>query len=213
MNRSLPFVSIIFAAQNETQARVLMTKLKSQQYPGGYEFCYSTDGNIAHAMNQAIKKSTGDLLVFTETDVEPATDDWVYNLVMERSDGNFVKSLEVNHTTPNFSGMIVSKKDLRDEQFDEAFNVAEDTEFYARMHALYGMNVIQARTATHLHLRSKTTQKALDRAYEYGRNEAKIMKQYKNYPIASYTQRQYLAIEIANKILKGIHDELSIPTS
>ena len=207
--KELPSLSIVFAAKTATEARHLVDLLNQQKYDGEVEYCYSTEGNIAHAMNKGVEMATNDLIIFTETDVQPTTEYWFLQMVQAHEQGHFVKSLEVNHQTPNFSGMIVNRGDLNGEKFDESFDVAEDTEFFARMKNKYGMEVKQAKLPSHFHLRSKFTKKMLKRARAYGQNEARIMKQHGNYSIDRYRNRQVLTIEIANEILRGIEDELS----
>lgn len=203
-----PHVTIVFAAKTEQEAQRLLSLLENQEYHGTLTYSYSTLPGIAEAMNEAINKAEGELLLFTETDVEPINIKWIKTMVLNSQKGCFVRGLEVNHRTPNWSNTILYKEDLHNEKLDTNFSVAEDTEFFNRMVSKYGITLSVTRDCVVEHLKEPDSDKAVQRAYEYGMNEIRIMKKYNNYSMKEYRDRQLRKILIAQATLKGIDEEM-----
>lgn len=198
-----PSVSFVFAARTEAEANGCISAFKDiLNYRGEMEFCYSTNGNIAHAMNEALAKAKHEVVVFIETDTVPVQGDWVDMLLEGIEHGKMMFSREVSHTYFNWAGTAVYKDDLGGLQIDEHYSIAEDTEYFERL-KLKGLTMHRS-DAPIFHLKEHETQKALDRAFDYGYLHAKLIEQYKFYPMHKYIQRLELQKQIAEETLRGI---------
>lgn len=202
-------ISIVFAAKTESEAQTLIDILEKQEHDYDVEFCYSTEGTIPQAVNKAIEMAKGEILIFTETDAKPVSNTWLKNMVESAKKNKFVKALEVNHQTPNWCSTVCYKEDLRGEKIDESYEVAEDTEFFLRMKSKYNMEFATTDKAVVRHFRPFENEKAIRRAYIYGRNTVALIKKYGFYPLNAYIRRQEIKAEEAKLTLKGIKDELS----
>lgn len=201
--KDIPSVSFVFAAKTEAEAQETIKQLKKQRYRGAMEFCYSTQGTIPEAINLALDKVTHDIIVFIETDVLPHSPDWLRRLLYKLAPGALTFSEEITHTWYNWAGTACYRSDLHNERLDENYPIAEDTEYFERLKRKYGIKLIRS-NAVVFHKKEHETQKALDRAYEYGYLHAKLIDEYQYYPLDGYIQRLELQKTIAEKTLEGI---------
>ncbi len=72
----MPRFSVISIARHESDIENLKNHLSKQRFRD-FEFVYSTRGTIPEAWNDAISRSKGDFLVFTESDAWPLQDTWL----------------------------------------------------------------------------------------------------------------------------------------
>ena len=199
-----PSVSFVFAARTEDEANGCISSFKDiLNYRGDMEFCYSTNGNIAHAMNEALAKAKHEVVVFIETDTVPVQGDWVDMLLEGIEHGKMMFSREVSHTYFNWAGTAVYKDDLGGLQIDEQYPIAEDTEYFERLKRDRGITLCRSDAAI-LHLKEHESQKALDRAFVYGYLHAKLIEKYKYFSLASYIRRLEVQKQIAEETLAGI---------
>jgi len=202
-------VSIVFAAKTDKEAQELINILDKQEHDYDIEYCYSTEGGIAEAVNKSLDMATGKYVLFTETDARPVDNFWIKNMVESAEKNKFIKALEVNHQTLNWCSTICHREDLKDERINENYTVAEDTEFFLRLKHKHGMEFKTTNNAVIKHNRPFENEKAISRAYIYGRNTAKLIKRYGFYPLNAYIRRQEIKAEESKLTLKGIKDELS----
>lgn len=201
---NVPSVSFVFASRTDAEALNTIKELRKQRYCGKVEYCYSTEGTIPHALNKALARAENDIIVFTETDVTPHDPDWLRQLLYKLNPGAIVFSNEVTHTWYNWAGTAVYKDDLGDLKLDEAYPIAEDTEYFERLKLERGLTLLRSNAIVY-HRKEHETQKALSRAREYGYLHAKLIEQYHYFPMDQYKKRLELQLQIAKETLEGIN--------
>lgn len=155
-----------------------------------------------------MSRATGDLILFTETDVDYLDVHWISKMVENARPGKFVKGLESNHLNRNWCSTIIYREDLHGEKIDERFEVAEDTEYFLRLDDKYGVKFDYAWNVNVMHRKdvAAISEKALERAYIYGRLTAELLDKYKWHPYTAYKSKQELTEAIGRETLRGIND-------
>lgn len=200
---NVPSISFVFAARNQSEVEKTVEELKKQQYRGAMEFCYSTEGTIPEALNKAMQMAKNEVVVFVETDVTPHNPDWLRRLLYGLKPGALVFSDEVTHTWYNWAGTACYRESLHGELLDESYPIAEDTEYFERLKRKHGTRMVRSDAVVY-HLKEHETQKQLDRARDYGYLHAKLIEEYKYFPMSEYKKRLELQKQIAVQTLKGI---------
>lgn len=195
-------VSIVFAAANQRQARELLQRLTNQTYKGKVQYCYSCKGTIPEAMNESLRKATGDFILFTETDVKHPPN-WIEKMVELAEPRKLIKALEVNSINFNFASTICYKEDIEGMFLDETYRIAEDTDFFCRLKQK-GILMENKEEIVVQHLRDNDSDKQVERALDYGYIHAKLIDKYEYYPLEKYKKRMQNKLEIAQRTLKGI---------
>ena len=76
----MPEVSVITIAKNDSELFNLKKALRKQTFKD-FEFVYSTKKGIPQAMNDAIERARGKIIVVTESDALPLTNKWLEEMV------------------------------------------------------------------------------------------------------------------------------------
>lgn len=202
-NCNMPSVSFVFAARTQSEVNDTIEQLKMQRYRGAMEFCYSTEGTIPQALNKAMKMAKNEVIVFIETDVIPHDPDWLRRLLYGLKPGSLVFSDEVTHTWYNWAGTACYRESLHGELLDESYPIAEDTEYFERLKRKHGTRMVRSDAVVY-HRKEHESQKQLDRALQYGYLHAKLIAEYKYFPMEEYKKRLHLSKQIAEETLKGI---------
>ncbi|MFH1721040.1 MAG: glycosyltransferase [Candidatus Altiarchaeota archaeon] len=162
-------VSVVSIAKRQEEFEPLKKALKEQSYRD-FEFVTSTKGTIPEAWNDAVSRAKGDIIVFTETDAFPVNEHWLKDLISEMKDEKtIVRGIEVIPHPWDLCNLAVPKKVFEEIRFDEAFLVAEDTEFFAHLKSLGKYTLKEVKTAPVVHSRNDHPSKRLSRAFMYGR--------------------------------------------
>lgn len=130
-----PKVSVIVPSRTKKEYEErLKPELEKQDYPN-YEVVTVFGKEITEAWNIGKEKASGDIILFTETDVE-LPEDWISRMVenVQANDG-FAMGSEVVASSRawTFSTVGVSKDILKDMKFDEYLKRAGDTDFFEQI--------------------------------------------------------------------------------
>jgi len=198
----MPKITVIAVARKQTELDRLKALLARQSYKD-FEFVGEVGGTIPQALNRAVARARGDILVFTETDAEPLSDNWLFELVSHANDKNTViKGIEIIDTPWNLSNTACHRSLFENRQFDECFLYAEDTEFFSFLKS-QGTHFARLQTAAVIHrTKGGTWTPVVERAFLYGVYKMKIKHRYKQ-PVDSSSIEQILS-KVAVFFLYGI---------
>jgi hypothetical protein len=173
----MPKVSVICISKTPSELDGKAAQLRGQTLQD-FEFIGESGGTIPEAWNRAIQRSTGEILVFTETDAQPIAPTWLEELVNAASDpAIIVKGLEVTGQPWDLSNLACHRLVLQDVRFDESFRWAEDTELFCRLKSM-GYRLEQVPKAPVIHLRKSGSKRAYRRAFRYGVYQARLHYRY-----------------------------------
>ena len=169
----MPKLSVISIARREDEFQPLRSALAKQSFRD-FEFVTSTKRSIPEAWNDAISKSRGDFLVFTESDAVPLNDHWLDEIAAAARQGCVMKGLEIRPSDPNLSNLVCDARIFQRIRFDESFQVCEDTELFARLRKM-GTSLEFVNAFPVVHVPSGTWRKTLSRALRIGMYFMKII--------------------------------------
>lgn len=173
----MPRVSVISIALVENEFEGLYRSLAQQTFQD-FEFIGEVGGTIPEAWNRAIRRASGEILVFTETDATPVNKYWLEELVNGVPDERtIVKGLEITGQPWDLANLACYRAVLQDVKFDENFLWAEDSELFCRLkHLGYELQHIPA--APVIHLQKMRSKRRIRRAFRYGLYQAKLCYMY-----------------------------------
>jgi hypothetical protein len=169
----MPRLSVISVAKNEREMEDLKDHLAKQRFRD-FEFVFSTKGTIPEAWNDAISRSNGDFLVFTESDAWPLQDTWLEEINAHVRENVVMKGIEITPTDLDLCNLVCDRKIFSTMRFDEHFPVGEDTELFARMRKS-GIVIEQVLGFPVVHEKKESWKKTLHRAFSSGRFSMKIV--------------------------------------
>lgn len=172
----IPTISVITIAKDEKEIYRLKEKLKSQTF-NDYELVISTKGTIPEAWNDAIKKSKGKFLVFTESDAIPLNNDWLNDISKYLKKGIILKGIEINPTDLNLCNLVADSDIIKKNLFDESFPVGEDSELFARLKKR-GISIELVNDFPVIHSPTISWKKTWNRSFTYGYLQMKILYKY-----------------------------------
>jgi glycosyltransferase involved in cell wall biosynthesis len=147
MTDSSPRISVVSIALSENELDRLETLLEQQTYDD-FEFVPVVgDLSIPEAWNEGIRRAEGDIIAFTESDVE-VPESWLEIIAEKFDDGeDFAMGYEVqlpqNHHS--MSSTAIRADWAAETPFDEQLSVTEDTEWFARLMDKYGFRIEKSR--------------------------------------------------------------------
>jgi glycosyltransferase involved in cell wall biosynthesis len=169
----MPRISVISIAKNEEELDHLRRTLRNQTFRD-YELITSTKGNIPEAWNDAISRASGDYLVFIESDASPLYDRWLEEVCQRMRRNAVLKGLEINPTDFDMCNLVCDASILKTVRFDESFEIAEDTELFARLRKM-GVPIEHVSGFPVVHRAEQTWRKTLTRAFRRGMLYMKII--------------------------------------
>ena len=133
-------VSVVTISKDKNGLDIVKKRLEKQKFKD-FEFVGSTKGNIPESWNDAIDRSRGEIIVFTETDAVPLSENWLGELVknLEKYNKNdpekktIVKGLEVRSNMWDLCNTACYSEVFKKIKFNENFERVEDTEFFTRL--------------------------------------------------------------------------------
>lgn len=130
-NSGKPKVSVIVPSRTKEEYKKGLKKdLEKQDYPN-YEILTIFGKEITEAWNIGKERANGEIVLFTETDVD-LPDDWISKMVKNvKKNQGFAMGSEVitSDRDWSFASLGVRKNLLDDYQFDEYLRRAGDTDF------------------------------------------------------------------------------------
>lgn len=209
-----PKVSVITVARNEKEAEPLRKELQKQTYKD-FEFIVSTSGNIPHAWNDAIARARGEILVFTETDARPLTENWLKEMVehiekLNRGDPQkktVVKGIEVWPQIWDMCSTAFYKKVFDKHRFDESFDRVEDTELFARLRSDGYRGVFMPAGAV-LHVRTSKLWPMLKNQFRAAYYGTKVARMYSHIDFGEGAHSDvsvFLSSEIKEILARSVH--------
>jgi len=206
LKKNVVKVSVLLTAKNREELRAKVRELKQQDYPD-FEIITTFGGTITQGINRAIRRAKGSIIVFTETDVAPLSKTWLRELVAQVRPGEIIKGIEIPPPGFNLCNTACSADIARKFLMNEKYLYAFDTEWGKRL-AQNNIPIRMVYTAGVLHLRGPVSDKALKRAYQYGREWARLYGEglLEEFPSLHQQTRRQIAVGRAN--LRGIQDEL-----
>lgn len=201
-------VSIIIIAKEQKEIDEHIERLKVQEADFNVEYCGSTKNGFAEAYQEALENATGDIVVFTETDVRPITKTWLKELVSAVEDNSIVHGITATDKTPNMANTALKRELALKYKRNSEWHASEDTEWILRMQT-DGVKWVQLDCAPVYHERPAVRLSHLERAYQYGRDWVKLIKKYKYYDLQTLIRRFEIDEQIAKETLRGIRDELN----
>ena len=178
----MPEVSVVTIARRESELGKLRQALKRQTFRD-FEFVYSTKRGIPEAMNDAIQKAKGKIIVVTESDALPMSDTWLEEMVRavkkynKTSKKTLIRGIEVVPSAWDWSNFAAYASVLKENKLDESFAIAEDTELFARLKKK-GYRGIELPIAPVLHQRSQSISKMIRNNFLYGVLLVRIQMRY-----------------------------------
>jgi len=169
----MPKISVISIAKKEEELDTLFKSLDKQTFKD-YEIIVSTKGTIPEAWNDAISRAKGEYLVFTESDAFPLNNDWLEELVKSAKKNTVIKGLEIRPTDLDLCNLVCDASIFREEKFDEGFQVAEDSELFARLRKK-GVLIEFRNSFPVIHVQKQSWKKTILRSFKYGRYYLKII--------------------------------------
>ncbi len=169
----MPRFSVISIARHTRELENLKNHLAKQRFRD-FEFVCSTKGTIPEAWNDAITRSKGDFLVFTESDAWPLQDTWLDEINQVVRENVVMKGIEITPTSLDLCNLVCDRKIFDTMVFDERFPVGEDTELFARMRKS-GIAIEQVFGFPVVHEKKHSWKKTLERAFSSGRFMMKII--------------------------------------
>jgi len=119
----MPEVSIISIAKNESEFIRLKEALKRQTFRN-WEFVYSTKKGIPQAWNDAIKKTKGKIIIVTESDAFPLTNNWIKDMVKavkKNGPKTIIRGIEITPSAWDFSNLACYSEVLKQNKLDENY--------------------------------------------------------------------------------------------
>ncbi|MEW6295907.1 MAG: glycosyltransferase [Candidatus Diapherotrites archaeon] len=175
-------VSVIAVAKSREELKPLISALKKQSFQG-FELVTSQKKGIPQALNDAISRAKGKILVITESDAMPLTNTWLEEMVeavKRHGEKTIIRGIEVRQTPWCWSNIACHSSVLKNNKMNENFPLAEDTELFARLNNL-GYKGLELPIAPVLHERkSKGFWKSVNNSFAYGRLLVKINLKYNN---------------------------------
>ncbi|MFX0132463.1 MAG: glycosyltransferase family 2 protein [Candidatus Hodarchaeota archaeon] len=172
----MPKISVISIAKKDEDLNNLLEKLKNQTYKD-YEIIISTKGTIPEAWNDAISKAKGEFIVLTESDAFPLTNSWLEEISKYAKKNTIIKGLEIRPTDLDCCNLVCDATILKNEKFNENFNVAEDSELFARLRKK-GVKIEFINSFPVVHIQKITWKKTISRSFIYGKNYVRIIYMY-----------------------------------
>jgi glycosyltransferase involved in cell wall biosynthesis len=178
-------VSVIAIAKNQRELESLKKALSRQTFKN-FEFVTSTKKGIPQAMNDAISKANGDIIVVTESDALPLTNKWLEEMVKAVKENNsndsekktVIRGIEVSPLPWCWCNFACYSSVLKNNKVNECYPVAEDTELFARLKRL-GYKGLELPIAPVFHRRhDKGFWKSVRNSLIYGDLLAQIALQY-----------------------------------
>jgi len=129
-------VSVVTIGLNNAEIGKVRQRVSNQTYDN-VEVVGSTKEGIPTAWNDAIKRASGDLYVFTETDAAPISKDWLKRIVAdfdlpEQRVAHYGEIGRPGHGY-DLSNLAVPGAVMDQFSFDESYPIVEDTELFTRM--------------------------------------------------------------------------------
>jgi len=172
-------VSIISIAQYENQLEALRHALTLQQRQD-FEFIGEVGDSQPASWKRAIRRASGEILVFLEAGAKPVNERWLEELVAEVKDANtIVKGLEITSSPLDPSSLAGYREAFVDNPFDESYPWAEDTELFCRLQAA-GYHFSQLGCAPVIHPSKPGSKTVLRRAFHYGLYYQRLRYRYAN---------------------------------
>lgn len=169
----MPRFSVISIARDSRELENLKKHLAKQRFRD-FEFVFSTKGTIPEAWNDAVTRSTGEFLVFTESDAWPLHDTWLDEINARVREHVVMKGIEITPTSPDLCNLVCDRRIFKTMMFDEGFPAGEDTELFARMKKS-GIIIEQVLGFPVVHAKRYTWKKTLQRAFLSGRLVMKMI--------------------------------------
>ncbi len=130
------------------------------------------------ALEQAVARARGEILVFLAPDAHPVDIYWLEELVAGVTDERtIVKGLEVTSTPLDPSSLAGYRQAFLDHPFDEGYPWSEDTELFCRLKA-HGYRFVQLECAPVIHLSKPGSRTYRRRAFRYGIYYSRIRHRY-----------------------------------
>lgn len=169
----MPRFSVISIARHDSELENLRDHLSAQRFRD-FEFVASTKGTIPEAWNDAITRSKGDFLIFTESDAWPLQDTWLDEINARVKENVVMKGIEITPTALDLCNLVCDRKIFDTMAFDESFPIGEDTELFARMRRS-GIVIEQVWGFPVVHEKKETWTKTWQRASSSGMYMVKII--------------------------------------
>ena len=147
-------VSVVAIAKDRGELDALRAAL-GRQTMKDWELVYSTRKGIPQAMNDAIRKAKGDIIVTTESDAIPLTDTWLEEMakaVWDNDDNVLIRGMEVSPSSWCWCNLAAQSRILKSNPLDESYPIGEDTELFARLKSM-GYRGVELPIAPVLHSR------------------------------------------------------------
>jgi glycosyltransferase involved in cell wall biosynthesis len=180
-------VSVITIAKKEKELEPLKNVLRKQTFKG-FEFVTSTKEGIPQAMNDAINKAKGEIIIVTESDALPLSNKWLEEMVKAVREHNkndpekrtIIRGVEVSPLPWCWCNFACYSSVLKNNKIDESYPFAEDTELFARLKKM-GYIGLELPIAPVFHKRqSKGFWKPIKKSFTYGKLLTRITLQYGN---------------------------------
>lgn len=177
-------VSVIAVAKKEADLLKLKNVLKKQTFKD-FEFIFSVKKGIPQAMNDAISRANGRIIVVTESDALPLTNKWLEELVTAVKKYNkndpkkrtLIRGIEVAPLVWCWCNLASYASVLKNNKLNESYPIAEDTELFARLRKL-GYRGLELPIAPVLHNKNTSIVRAIKNNFKYGILLANIQMKY-----------------------------------
>jgi len=204
-------VSIVSIAKNKKELEPLMNRLKKQTFKD-WEFVYSTKKGIPQAWNDAFSKAKGKIIITTESDAMPLTDTWIEELVnaLEKLNSTlvFVRGLEFQPTSWCWCNTVFYAETIKKHKLDKSYPIAEDTEFFSRLHYKYNYKGYTLNIAPVMHVKKfKGVWKEIKNHYLYGKLHARIKN---NYHVINFNENDIKSANILKREIANIFGSIAL---
>lgn len=169
----MPKLSVITIAKKVEELENLIKSLEKQTFKD-YEIIISTKGTLPEAWNDAVSRASGEFLVFTESDATPLNNFWLEEIAKFAKKNTVIKGLEIRPTDFDLCNLVCDASIFRKEKFDESFQVAEDSELFARLRKK-GVQIEFINSFPVIHIQKQSWKKTLSRSFKYGTYYIKII--------------------------------------
>lgn len=168
-------VSVIAIAKRVSELDPLRKALSKQTFKD-FELLTSTRKGIPQAMNDAITRANGSIIVVTESDAIPLTNTWLEEMVKAVKEQNridpkkktLVRGIEVSPLPWCWCNLACYSSVLKNNKLKDNYPVAEDTELFARLNS-DGYRGVELPIAPVLHSRrERGMQKSVKNSFIYG---------------------------------------------
>lgn len=175
----MPQVSLITIAKNDEQIEGLRQALSRQTWQD-FELISSTGSTSPEAWTSALRRASGNILVFLDVDARPVDERWLGELVSElTNEKTIVKGLEITASPLDPSSLAGFRQAFVDHPFDESYPWAEDTELFCRLKAS-GYRFTQLACAPVIHPSKPGSKTVLRRAFRYGIYYQRLRRHYRD---------------------------------